>query len=250
MSGFLCECRKIKGKLLSILLPVFGFIAVWTLWNYSKMSEVQTESGFYQLLFFYLVINSIFLPILAAVMASRLVDMETRGNTYKLLCTMQKKSSIFLNKLLLGVLHVLLFFLLEALLAVFLKNYGKIHQVFPLKTFALFFMVAFLNTVLLFLLQMFFSLRLENQLYPLFIGLIGGFLGMFANFLPTGSLYQYICPWAYYTFGCTLKNWYDEASCTTYFSEIPFRTRGFCFMLTVLAVTFLAVRRYFIRKDV
>lgn len=147
-------------------MPVFGFIAVWTLWNYSKMSEVQTESGFYQLLFFYLVINSIFLPILAAVMASRLVDMETRGNTYKLLCTMQKKSSIFLNKLLLSVLHVLLFFLLEALLAVFLKN------------------------------------------------------------------------------------WYDEASRTTYFSEIPFRTRGFCFMLTVLAVTFLAVRRYFIRKDV
>lgn len=132
MSGFLCECRKIKGKLLSILLPVFGFIAVWTLWNYSKMSEVQTESGFYQLLFFYLVINSIFLPILAAVMASRLVDMATRGNTYKLLCTMRKKSSIFLNKLLLG---VLLFFLLEALLAVFLKNYGQIHQVFPLEAF-------------------------------------------------------------------------------------------------------------------
>lgn len=250
MSQFLCECKKMRGKLLSILLPVFGFIAVWMLWVYRDADQTQVDSGYSQMIILYLVINAIFLPILSAVMASRLMDVENKGNTYKLLCTLQEKSSIFINKLLFSGLHILLFFVLETALTFILGSFGQVRQAFPLKAFTLFFMVAFLNTLLLFLLQMFFSLKLENQLYPLFIGLIGSFLGLFANFFPTDSFYQYVCPWAYYTFGCTVNSWYDEASRTITYFDIPFRSGGFTLMFTVLVLTFFTVRRYFIRKDV
>ena len=53
--------------------------------------------------------NLIFLPVILAACASRVCDMETKGETDKMLFTMQSKSSLFHSKVLLNALCILLF---------------------------------------------------------------------------------------------------------------------------------------------
>lgn len=250
MKQFLCECRKTKGKLLSVLLPVLAIILLWLLWAAHDPSEEMLKNGYTYMQSNLLVLNSVFLSVTAAVMASRLMDMENKGNTYKLLCTLQKKSTIFSVKLLLSLFHLLLFFLLEAAGAYAIGRLAGFTESFPASDYIRLLGVAFLTSALLFIFQMFFSLRLENQLYPLFIGLIGSFVGLFSMFFPNGSRFLYLCPWSYFTLGGSHIMVWNEETKTTSFVRIPFDAPGFLILLTVLIAAYFGVRRYFLRKEV
>lgn len=250
MKRFLCECKKTKGRLLSILVPVLGIISVWCLWSMHDPSEEYARQGYTYMVSSLLVINSIFLPVTVAVMASRLMDLENKGNTYKLLCTVQPKSSIFVCKLLLSVLHLLGFFLLETAIIYAMGQAVGITESFSVTDYVRLQGIGFLTCILLTILQMFFSLWLENQLYPLFIGLIGSFLGLFSMFFPSGSTFMYLCPWCYFTFGGTSIMLWDEATRTSSFVRIPFDIFGFAVLLAALLASYALVRRYFLRKEV
>lgn len=250
MKQFLCECKKVKGRLLSILLPVLAIILLWALWTIHDPDEKMLQNGYTYMLTNLLTLNSIFLSVTVAVMASRLMDLENKGNTYKLLCTLQKKSSIFSIKLILSLLHLLLFFLLEAAAVYVMGQTAGFTESFPLMDYIQLEGICFLTSALLFILQMFFSLRLENQLYPLFFGLIGSFIGLFSLFFPSGSTFLYLCPWSYFTLGSSHIMVWDEATRTTSFLRIPFDTTGFFILLAALLFSCLAVRRYFLRKEV
>lgn len=250
MKQFLCECKKIKGKLLSILLPVLAIILLWLFWTARDPNDNFKQLGYTHILTNLLTLNSVFLSITLAVMASRMMDVENKGNTYKLLCTLQKKSSIFSAKLLLSLCHLILFFLLEALGAYAIGRLAGFTEGFFLPDYIRLQGIGLLTSALLFILQMFFSLRFENQLYPLFIGLIGSFVGLFSLFFPSGSIFLYFCPWSYYTLGGSHIMVYDEAEKQVSFLRIPFDTPGFFILLAALILAYLAVRRYFLRKDV
>lgn len=250
MKQFLCECKKTKGKLWAILLPVLVIILAWLFWTAGDLSEIRKQTGYTYMLTSLLLLNSIFLSITIAVMASRLMDMENKGNTYKLLCTLQKKSSIFSVKLLLAIVHLLLFFLLETAGIYAIGMLLNFLEAFPLTDYLRLQGICLLVSTLLFILQMFFSLCLQNQLYPLFIGLIGSFIGLFSMFFPIGSVFLYFCPWSYFMLGGTHLTVWEEESRSITFVRIPFDTKGFLILLAALLVAYLAVRRYFLRKEV
>lgn len=250
MKQFLCELKKTRGKLLSVILPVLAVICVWFLWMLHNPGPEMCRTGYTYMTIPQMMLNAIFLPVAIGVMASRLMDMENKGNTYKLLCTLQPKSGIFICKLLLAIIHLALFFLLETTALRLLGAAVGITESFPIRYYLRLQGIGFLSAVLLFILQIFFSLRFENQLYPMFIGLIGSFLSLFSLFLPIGSVLAYFCPWSYITFGgCVTMN-YDEATSTIYYTQLPFDTAGFFVLLSVTAIAYLAVRRYFLRKEV
>lgn len=250
MKQFLCECKKTKGKLFSILLPVLGIILLWCLWVVRDPDAGLRQTGYTYLLTCFLTLNSIFLSVTVAVMASRQMDMENKGNTYKLLYTLQKKSTFFNVKLLLSLGHLLLFFLAEAVAAYAIGKILGFTEAFPLTDYIQMQGIGFLTCALLFILQMFFSLCLQNQLYPLFIGLIGSFIGLFSLFFPIGSAFLSLCPWSYFTLGCSHITVWNEETRTTEFVRIPFNTTGFLILLAVLIIAYFAVRRYFLRKEV
>lgn len=250
MKQFLCECKKTKGKLLSILLPVLAIILLWIFWLVRSPDEELRQNGYTHMLTNLLTLNSIFLSVTLAVMASRLMDMENKGNTYKLLCTLQKKSSIFSAKLLLSLCHLILFFILETAGAYAIGQLAGFTESFFLPDYIQLQGIGLLTSALLFILQMFFSLRFENQLYPLFIGLIGSFVGLFSLFFPSGSIFSYLCPWSYYTLGGSHIMLYDETAKRVSFLRIPFDKTGLFILLAALILAYFAVRRYFLRKDV
>lgn len=250
MKQFLCECKKTKGKLFSILLPVLGIIVLWCFWTVHDIDDERRLVGYTYMLTNLLILNSIFLSVTVAVMASRLMDMENKGNTYKLLYTLQKKSAFFNVKLLLSLGHLLLFFQTEAAAVYAIGKILGFTEAFPLMDYVQMQGIGFLTSALLFVLQMFFSLCLLNQLYPLFIGLIGSFVGLFSLFFPPASAFLYLCPWSYFTLGSSHVMVWNEETRTTEFLRTPFDTIGFLILLSVFIIAYLAVRRYFLRKEV
>ena len=58
-------------------------------------------------------LNAILIPTAIAVLASRIIDMEHKGNMWKQLETMQSRRALFLAKTLYGFCAVLLFSLAE-----------------------------------------------------------------------------------------------------------------------------------------
>lgn len=250
MRQFLCECKKTKGKLLTVLLPVLGIICLWIMWISYSQSDAARSHGYTYMITSLLMLNAIFVSATAAVMASRLMDMENKGNTYKLLCTLQKKSGIFSCKLLLAALHLLLFFTAQTAAVYGIGKLAGYTEAFPAINFLRLQGTGFLTGILLLILQMFFSLWQQNQLYPLFIGLIGSFIGLFSMFFPAGSLPLYFCPWSYFMLGSSSIMVWDEATKAASFIPTRFDVPGFCILLALTVFSYFAVRRYFLRKEV
>ena len=207
------------------------------------------EDGYFYLLFGIPLYNTIFLPLALAVMASRICDAENKGNTYKLLCTMQEKRHIFDVKLLLGGLYVLFLTALEALLLLVLGQIIPITQPFPLKHSLIFLGVLFVVSWSLFLMQQILSLLISSQLIPLFIGLLGSFVGVFSAFFPMDKVTGFL-PWGYYIVGLTISSWYDEANRISYYYESSFRWPWFVGFLVFSLILYFVGKRFFLKKEV
>lgn len=250
MRLFRAELYKTRHRLLW-LLPVsvpFALLMLCATNSYLRKPEVS-GSGYYTVLFHYTMYNTIFLPLILAALASRICDAENKGNTYKLLCTMQQKHSLFHIKLLLGALYILLLMVLEALTMLFLGKMLSFTQPFPTKYFLIFIGVLFLVSFVLFLMQLVCSLMLSNQLIPLFIGLLGSLVGLFSAFFPIGDLAAAV-PWGYYLIGMPFSSMYDEQARVTYFYEVPFRWGYFACFLVAAAVLYFVGKRLFLKKEV
>ena len=79
----------------------------------SLLTLEKLANGYSALLYSLPIIEAILMPVLMAVLASRLWDMEIKGNTAKLLYTLQSRRSLFAGKAVFGVLEVLLVTVLE-----------------------------------------------------------------------------------------------------------------------------------------
>lgn len=250
MKGFVTEIKKTKRKWMwGAPLGIFLVDLAWMYWVFSGMEREELADGFYQLLMNLPLVNTITLPILAAVLASRLCDMENKGNTYKLLCTLQEKGAIFRNKFILGGLYILLFSLFQLGMIVFLVWGYRIPQELETDQMAYFFLSTCATTIVLLLLQEILSLMMDNQLYPLFIGLIGTFAGLFSWFFPNLPL-RYVIPLGYYCVGCTINNIYYKETREVFFYTIPFSYGGFAALLLFAAALYFYGRNLFLKKEV
>lgn len=251
MTSFLCECKKMKGRLAGVLFPALFLLLFWI--SYIVLSNNNSDIRGFEYTYMttsFLTLNSLFLPALSAVAASRLMDVEKKGNTYKLLCTLQPKSGILNAKLLLASLSFLLFFALECVGILVLGQIGNFTEAFPFQEYAQLFGAAFAAALLLLLLQLFLSLRLENQLYPLFIGLLGSFAAVFSMFVPLDSPYLTFVPWSYFLLGATSQINYDEAADRIFCTPVAPRPAGWLMLCLFLTLFYLLLRRSFMRKDV
>ena len=118
------ELRKAHRRqdlLLCLLVPVIMVLWVGGL---SPSQEDELANGYSALFYSIPVIQAILMPVMMAVLASRLWDMEIKGNMKKLLYTLQSRRSLFAGKALFGLLEVVLTTVLEMGLASLL---GVLH---------------------------------------------------------------------------------------------------------------------------
>ena len=108
MGAFRVEIEKAHRRhdlLLCLLVP--GIIILWV-GGVSPAAPDELANAYSALFYSYPVIEAILLPVTMALFASRLWDMEVKGGTTKLLYTLQSRRSLFMGKVLFGLLEILL----------------------------------------------------------------------------------------------------------------------------------------------
>lgn len=132
-------------------------------------------------------INGLFFPILAAVIASRICDMEHKGNTWKLLeCNNQNRRSIWFCKFTIVSTLMMLAIFIQAFIIIAYGNSMGIVQPLPVRTLLGFVLGTAMITFVVVTIQVFFSLVCTNQLIPMSIGMTGALIGFISTLLPPG----------------------------------------------------------------
>lgn len=249
-SGFFtaltCEIRKTKMRLAAIYLPVAAILFFWIFYNYTDPNDWLLQQGYYYGEMGVLLLNSIFLPITVALAASRLCDCENKGNNWKLLCTFQKKSSLLHAKLVLGSLYLVAFHLGELFLLFFLSRLHGFTQTFEPSMLAKTLFTSFASSIFLFLLQMFLSLFLTNQLYPLFIGILGTFIGLFSWFMPLDLPIRFL-PWGFFCVGCPVMLTSSPDTDPVY-TAMPYPFGAMALFCAAGVILYLVCRYCFVNK--
>lgn len=243
------EAMKEKGKRNSLVpLSFLVLVFFWTLFLLKGIKPEELPFGYSSLLYQYPVMNAILIPLMVSVTASRICDMEVKGDTMKILFTLEKRGHFFDCKFLMGMKYLFIFFIGQtALIPVFGKLFG-FTQKLPLKQLPLFFISSLSVGTALLLLQEILSLFSHNQILPLIVGLAGSFLGLFSLFFPENIMRLVL--WGYFAvFSTTGMNWDKTTRISTYY-EIPFPVFTFFLFLIFCATAFLLCRTLIQKKEV
>lgn len=245
------EWVKVRRRHIGLILcAFFGVTVLWTTWGMGQMSKEQLWDGYRNSILDFAMINTVLLPTMTAMLASRLCDAEVKGDTLKLLCTMEKKGRLFDYKLLMGSVYLALFAAAQCVLILFVgRHFGFVRPLEP--AHLLYFVLEiYVPSLLILVFQTTFSLLWENQIFPLAAGIFGSFAGLFSWFFPERHLLVGAVLWGFYPSLCFINISWDEATRVQEFYDVPFPTAVFVLLLVLLCAGFLIGKRLFLRKEI
>ena len=163
------ELKKTKRRGIWLVLALFLLLITGWL-SYNMNDERFLGFGWMMALYNAPLMNAVLIPTGIAVFASRIVDMEHKGNTWKLLETMQRKSDIYLGKILYGFAAILIFSVAELAILLCMGFVLNFKGMPDLWAYGLFFVQTLVISYNLYLLQMLVSLIFPNQAVALCTG--------------------------------------------------------------------------------
>ncbi|RRD96179.1 hypothetical protein EII17_01370 [Clostridiales bacterium COT073_COT-073] len=202
MKNLRVEFAKMKRKRIGMIgFFLLGLELAWsTLPVRNLLAEVVDNADYpawESVVMFILTLKALIFPILIAVIVSRLNDMEHKGNTWKLLQSMgQGKERIWHAKFMAAFLLISIFQVLEAIYVLGFGNYLGIRTEVPVAMFFKYFVGATVINMALILVQQWLSMRFENQVIAMSVGMLGGFSGIISAFLP--AFVRNLLIWGYY----------------------------------------------------
>lgn len=221
MKAIRLEFYKCKRR--KVLLVCLALIAAQLIWMgvfLARLDEQDIRDGWMLLFYNLALVDAIMLPLTVAVLASRNGEAEHRGMTFKLLETLITPARLYAAKLCWGAL--MLCALLTLRTALFIALGAGLHFAggVPWGTWALFTLISWAVSMMVYALQQALSLRFANQAVALIVGLCGSFAGLLSMLFPLWV--QRCMPWGYY--GLLLlvgMNWNETTHVTTFFWRTP-----------------------------
>lgn len=218
------EFQKIRRKKIGLTMCALVAIQfVWLLWSTSNPDEQELLQGWLSHLQFQPLLCAIMMPTVMSVLASRLADIEHKGNTYKQLKTLKTAAALYRAKVLCGFLFILAMTAANFIFLLALGyRYGYIGNPDP-KAYLSAFVLQIACCFSLYLLQLDLSMLFFNQMIPLVAGLCGSLLGVVLMYLKTYSF----LPWGgFLSSALVMMDWNPETRAITYyyrdFSPIEF----------------------------
>lgn len=213
------EFFKMKHRGIGLVLLGVAFCQfMWGQWIMRGAKAEELAQGWMSLMYTMGQLNCIMMPITMALIASRVSDIEHKGNTFKLLGTMQDRKHLFYAKLIYGLIYVVAFTGVQAVIMnVISQKYGFM-QVLPVGYFIYFLVVtAAVNSILL-LLQLILSMNIINQTVAFAVAIGGSLLGIYSLFFSKSIMRLVI--WSYYCLLTPVRMDWDKATRVTSFSWI------------------------------
>lgn len=243
------EKQKVKYRRIwviaaGVLLTQF----LWAAWTFQKADAQRLAQGYSYLFYQMPVLNAILMPVLIAVIASRLCDAETKGDTFKLLFTMQKSGTFYDCKLIFGIRYMFMAVVLQLVIILLIGKIFGFTEKLDYGTAVIYCLVTLIVNIVILLVQQFLSLISSNQILPLSAGLAGGFLGLFSMFFPPAV--QKLVLWGYYAICMPIKMNYNEADRVMSFSKIPFQAGTLIGFIIAGGLIYAATKYMFMKKEV
>lgn len=213
------EKKKIKGKKLGLMLGLVLFLQFfWLLLCFRPpLTSKERLDGYYSLLVNLPTLNTIFFPLLIAVFASRLCEIEHKGNNLKLLYTLMERKKLFDLKFLLGLKYILMIGMIQFGLIFLTARLIGFTGTAPFVSCIWIPVTGILMNTALFLLQEVLSFWFENQMISLSFGLFGSFFGLFSLFIPQIRNATF---WSYYLLMSNVNmDWNSKTRVITYYTE-------------------------------
>lgn len=245
--GLAVERAKAKGRF--IWLPVLMVLAVqaaYMLWTLSRFDSLDYAQGWACFLYQLPLISSFLLPVTIFMIASRLADAEHKGETFRMLHTLQTQGILFNNKLLYGLGYVLMMSILQTIVILItgcVLGFGTV----PWDKLSLFFVNIFSVGSCIYLLAQIFSLLIRNQAVSLVIGIGGSIMGLFALFFPAGI--QKLVIFAYYGLLSTVAMDWNENTRVSIYNWMPFDISGLLALAAIFVLLYIIGRILFTRKE-
>lgn len=233
------EFLKLKRRKIGLtMLALISVQFAWFLWSTNNPDERELAQGWIDLLYMLPLLNVIMMPTFMSVLASRLSDLEHKGNTYKQLKTLRRPNILFNAKVVCGLFFVAAISIGQIL---FLLVLGYCHHYTgnpDMHYYILALVLNFACCLSLYLLQLDLSLIFFNQMIPLVIGLCGSLLGLILMYI---KMYSFL-PWGGFL-SCALvgMDWNIETRVVTLFyrehSIIEYCAVGMVFIWIVVFYT-------------
>lgn len=243
------EWMKMKRRSVwLVLLALWGVQSLYLFWG--NMNLEEAKQGWLMILYQLPLLNGVMIPTVMAVMASRLIDTEHKGNMWKFLETVQQKNNIYRNKALCGFLFVFGFCILQMLSALAAGIYKGYEGAPEFQAYGLYFTETFFISLALYLLQMMLSVIFQNQMIALAIGLCGSIAGLFLMFMPQWRMLRCLIIWGNY--GATMfvgGDWNRETRISTfYYMDID--KIAVCLSVLWIFIFYFVGKRLFTRMEV
>ncbi|WP_349669561.1 ABC transporter permease, partial [Lacrimispora sp.] len=197
MKGILLEFYKIRRRKVGvIILVLLGVQCLWGLWAFRDMDAKKLSQGYMQCLYHFTVLNTIMMPMIAAITASKICDLEHKGQTFKLLLTVMPAGALFDAKFICASMYMVAVGAAQMVFIIVLGNAAGFTEPFPPGYLFYYFVITIFVTVAILAIQQAFSLLFANQMVSFVIGITGSFAGLFSLFLPQNI--QRGILWSYY----------------------------------------------------
>jgi len=207
------EYFKIRRKKIWVMITFF--IAIELLWAFMSTSmsiSRNSEHAIWESIFFSVAsMNGLFMPIISAIVVSRICDMEHKGSTWKLLVSTNVSRGRLYAAKYISINSMLLYGILAQ--TVLMLIIGMIHNFpngLPTDLLTRFIGGTMLTTMAVTALQQWISMTIKNQAFALCLGMLGGFIGMTAGMFPAMARHLFI--WSYYLELSPVTFLYGESS--------------------------------------
>ncbi len=244
MEFFKCRRRKIW---LAPLLMIAAQLA-WGLYSYIDMTLKELAEGWADILYSFPMLNAMMTPVIASVVASRVADIEHKGQTFKLLYTLRPAGELFNVKFICAAAYMTAMVTLQTSAFVIFGLLRGFEGAPPVDRIGQYYISTLTVTLTILLIQLVFSLMITNQMIGMILGLVGSFVGLFSMFFPQNL--QKLLVWAYYgVLETTAMDWNRETRVIHYYF-IDYDWGGLVCICLVFIVIYLIGRRMFVRREV
>lgn len=244
------EFYKIKRR--KVWLTMFALLSVqllWGLWAFRNPKDWELKSGWLSLLYFLSLLDGIMVPTMMSVLASRLADIEHKGNTYKQLETLRSAGSLYHAKAACGCIIIAVLFAVQLTFFILLGYHLGYEGNPDVKYYLLAYLLSFASNLSLFLLQLALSMFFANQMIPLVAGLGGSMAALLLMFV---TRYSFL-PWGgNLSAALVVADWDQTTRISTYCYRAfsPAETAAVVCIFIWIVIFYIAGRIVFTRREV
>ncbi|MGA8941294.1 MAG: ABC transporter permease [Thermoactinomyces sp.] len=229
------EYFKLRRKKIGVIMV--SILIVQMLWAFMSISRSiarnPDDAIWESIIFMTSSMNGLFMPILSAIVISRICDMEHKGSTWKMLvATNVNRGQLYAAKYICANILLLCGILVQTVLMIVFGQLKNFPGSPPIGWFLQFIGGSLLTTLGVTALQQWISLAIKNQAFALSLGMLGGFIGMTSGLFPATVRHLFI--WSYYLDLSPITNQYTESANVYLAQPVGFEMIIVTVMMTVL----------------